>query len=601
MKPAGSAVYQEAVGEKLTRTGADTLLLLERLPGTLPFLTFLESLRYSFPRVRIIVIVKERPKGSPFLQAVTDLGIYDILNKNPNLEELEEIILHPRTFQDAAVYRNPAVFGEPPELTESREPEASDEEAVPFETVVRKEPETGMFRRFLGSLPKREKREKKEKEAKKEKEPKERKEPPGDPKPESSASEEQTQSEPEPGEPFAKRLQSEHDGEPNVQKNDRKEAVSGEPIRDRTGDFAPPLGGESLREEEENKASVFPGPNPFREEREVLQKRIRRLEASRREQSEALMRLKARESDFLEEILRLENRTTDCSMPPYEVPLYEADLFGESGGITLFLGMGHGVGTTTLSMNCAAGLAAQGEKTLLLELGNPYPMLNAFFELTAIPYGFLEAVEDRKRGGFDAPGRAILRPGSLQAGKRKLWQAYRKLPEGFHLMLYSNRSLVSGIAETEAYVTPSMLHMFFRDLKTRYGYRQILVDCKMESPLFSALLDSDVPIRRTVGVLTQDPHHLMQCGLFIRKLAKRPEGKRPVTFVLNRYRSDCGIPVGQIRRMLHLRAGTPELFPSVEEAFLRASSRGVPLILEDGTARMDLDRLQKKLFDCWEE
>lgn len=103
--PVGAVTYKEAVLGKLKETGADTLLIRETLPGSITLERLLKRARMEYPETRIIVICSERPKQDPFLQALVNLAIYDIINSDkPSLTDICSYILTPRTIRDAAQY-----------------------------------------------------------------------------------------------------------------------------------------------------------------------------------------------------------------------------------------------------------------------------------------------------------------------------------------------------------------------------------------------------------------------------------------------------------------------------------------------------------------
>lgn len=101
----GAITYRDAVISKIEETGADTLLIIDSLPGSISFERLLQNTRIAHPNTRIVVICREYESNAPFLQALVSLGIYDIINSDkPTISEICSYILTPRTIRDATKY-----------------------------------------------------------------------------------------------------------------------------------------------------------------------------------------------------------------------------------------------------------------------------------------------------------------------------------------------------------------------------------------------------------------------------------------------------------------------------------------------------------------
>ena len=142
--PVGAVTYREAILDQLEKSGADTVLLRETLPGSMSWEKILKQIRLTYPNVRIVMICEERQKRDPFLQMLVGLGIYDIINSDrPTISEMSSYVLNPRTYRDAAQYGVSA----PAQPEHERERER---EQQPVQ--IQQEEETPKKGGFFGSL-----------------------------------------------------------------------------------------------------------------------------------------------------------------------------------------------------------------------------------------------------------------------------------------------------------------------------------------------------------------------------------------------------------------------------------------------------------------
>ena len=92
----GSVEFRETIAYKIAKTGADTVLIRESLPGSLPVEETLEQIRETYPDVRIVLICGQYKEDAPFLKKLEELGIHDVINADyVSHEELADLILHP--------------------------------------------------------------------------------------------------------------------------------------------------------------------------------------------------------------------------------------------------------------------------------------------------------------------------------------------------------------------------------------------------------------------------------------------------------------------------------------------------------------------------
>lgn len=609
---AGTAFYQEAVFQKLGRTGADTLLLLEHLPGPDPFLTFLEKLRLTYPNVRIIVLLKAREAGSSYARKITDLGIYDLLMKNPNLSELEDLILHPRTYKDVQAIRDPIGAGEEEEpegaltLPGNKKDDTEGTAGKTEEKAEKPSAEVGkqsFLSGFFGALFKKKEKQRKDADSKKAEKKREKQRRVKKKSKQEKEGKEETHAKQEPQLIFKERTKEQPNELPVSGPEPSGipgEEERGEKRSSMTIDFEKELSREEERRREAEDKRIRQ-KEESRHEAEVLSEELSELRDrvkfyERREQQQEGLR-REMERKLMEgeaEIARLQARRVDCSMDYPPLSPYDGDFF-QKEGVLLFTGLKGGVGTTSIALSMAAAFAEAGEKTILLELGNPEPLLNPYFNFSRVPYGFFEALDAIKIGETDALGRAILRPGKLSPKSRSLFEVYRKLPEGLHLLLYSNKSLEGDLRSLETGVQAEDLLSLKRMLESRYGYSKILLDVSRLSPLWETILSSTLPINRITAVAGQDIGSLFHAGSLIRSLAKRPEGRRRLTLFLNRYDGTLPLRAEKIRKELHLKKEDLLLFPEDREGFLLAEKGQVPYLFSKGTYGAELRNLAREL------
>ena len=127
----GAVTYREAILNILPGLGAEILVFRDTLSGSLDVIRLFEQLRVEYPRLRIIFISRERPRGDPTLSRVVALGIYDIIAKDrAPVTEIVNLILHPAGFRDVSQYRIPGDLPEPSPgwVAERRAAQAREEE-----------------------------------------------------------------------------------------------------------------------------------------------------------------------------------------------------------------------------------------------------------------------------------------------------------------------------------------------------------------------------------------------------------------------------------------------------------------------------------------
>jgi len=308
-------------------------------------------------------------------------------------------------------------------------------------------------------------------------------------------------------------------------------------------------------------------------------------------------------SAALEELDLARQGGPDYSRPLTDVPLLPDDTIykasPESPQTILLLGAKHGVGNTTVALNLAASLAAGGYKTLLIEANSSFPLLNSYFELTHIPYGFEEALSAVAAGDLNEVDKTIIRPHGLRPSQATLYKTYKKLPAGLHLMLFSNESLVNRSYESNPLLTEAGLYTLLNHLAKRQKYSHVILDVPCDDfRLFRCLLNCGYPIDKLCMTLTQDAHAVASAGKLITVLSRAHAASLVAggEFLINRYNPNAPITQQKIEKMLHLGAAQISRFSEDSTGHLTASSAGLPYVVQKGRFCAEYDALRGKIF-----
>jgi len=292
----------------------------------------------------------------------------------------------------------------------------------------------------------------------------------------------------------------------------------------------------------------------------------------------------------------------DFSVPLEDVPqlpdntIYESST--DSPKTFLFIGAKHGIGTTTVAMNFASGLAGRGFKTILIEINANYPMCNQFFEFTHIPFGIEEAVKSVASGEMNDVDKCIIRPHGLRPTKGSLYKTYKKLPAGLHFMLFSNHSLVSHTYEKNPLVTEATLYTLLSYLSKRQQYSHIIVDLQCDDFWTQEnLLMSGFQFDKLCLVLTQDPHAVAAAGVQITNLSRAHASSMIAggEFIINKFAPGAPTTQRKIEQILRLNSGQITRLSEDTNGFLTAAGAGIPYFLNSGHHWMEYDVLRAKL------
>lgn len=320
------------------------------------------------------------------------------------------------------------------------------------------------------------------------------------------------------------------------------------------------------------------------------------------ESKSAVTQLEAKLRKAKKELEIAQDGGADYSIPLEEVPqLPDNAVYRVSNDYTktiLFIGAKHGIGTTTVAMNLAAGLAGRGFKTILIEINDNYPMCNQFFEFTHIPFGIEEAAKAIASGEMSKVDKSIIRPHGLRPTKGSLYKTYKKLPAGMHFMLFSNQSLVSRTYEKNSQVTEATMYTLLSFLLKRQQYSHIIVDIQGDDfRTQENLLKSGFQFDKLCLVLTQDPHAVSSAGIQITNLSRAHASSLIAggEFIINKFAPNAPITQKKIAQIL--RVGSRQITKLSEDTngFLSAASAGIPYILNSGHHWMEYDVLRAKI------
>lgn len=292
----------------------------------------------------------------------------------------------------------------------------------------------------------------------------------------------------------------------------------------------------------------------------------------------------------------------DFSIPLEEVPMlpdntvYKAST--DAPKTILFIGAKHGIGTTSVALNLAAGLAGRGLKTIMLEINSNYPMCNQFFEFTHIPFGIEEAAKAVASGEMNNVDKSIIRPHGLRPTKGSLYKTYRKLPAGLHFMLFSNQTLVSHSYENNSVITEATMYTLLSYLVKRQQYTHVIVDIQCDDlRTQECLMKSGFQFDKLCLVLTQDPHAVASAGVQITNLSRAHVSSLIAggEFIINRFAPNAPITQRKIEQILRIGSGQITKLSEDTNGFLSAASAGIPYFLNSGHHWLEYDVLRAKI------
>lgn len=653
----GAVTYREAVIDKLESSGADTLLIRETLPGSLPIEQLLNRVRVQYPHVRIIIICQERPKRDPFLKAMVDLGIYDIINLDRvSVDMITSYILTPRTFRDVAQYG----LGIADSSTPAPVPTDSSSSSPEPEEPKKKSKKGDLRKGFLELL----------KPSKQTSTPAPEPGPAPEPIPEipqvnmdlihdsmreaemrkaqanldsliQEAVQKQTTELTGKIEALEKTV-SEKDTLLSATNQDLMKSIAQldemRAERDKLKLSYTQLSestkeGYALYEEQiNNLRSEINTPTWYKEQMDEWAKKEESLNKTVEEKnaeiaakqselekvSSELSASQGRERELEEKIKQgpqvrvvqdeaskkreealaaqvrelkealevAEAHNPDYSTPEVLVPMLPDNIPYEKNTspirISLLLGAKHGVGTSTVALNLATALASQGNSVLLVELNNRFPMLNQFFELTHVPCGIEEALAAVTNADSTKLWNSIIQLRGISTKQRNLAQAYRRLPVGLNLMLFSNNSLANHALNTRLLYNETTINSFLHFLMMQKKYTHVILDAQCDDfALLDSVISSSAAITDLSIVMTQDPHTIASAGQLMTYITKSSAPNLLVgcNVFISRFNKSVSISQSKIEKMLHL--APDQIIPLSEDSsgYLEASCNAVPYVI----------------------
>lgn len=295
-----------------------------------------------------------------------------------------------------------------------------------------------------------------------------------------------------------------------------------------------------------------------------------------------------------------EETVADYSAEAQVIPLIP-EYAGRQGDarprVCVVLGAKHGVGNSTVALNLAVSMARQGHKTILLELNDRFPLINEFFELTNVPVGLQAALKAAAAGDIHTVDSSIIRFRATRPENSALTKAYRKLPSGFHTLVYSNQDLVESQSGRRNLPEPGQIGRLLDLLKENQGYSRIVVDIQPDEPqTLQAITSCGVELDKLIMTLSHDTHSVSSAGVLIAALSKAgcDAVLGTTDFVLAKYNASAKLSPGRIARYLRVPA---ERFTRLSEdtlGYMDAAAAGVPYIEYGGRFAQEYETIRVK-------
>lgn len=100
-----TAVHREQIASEILSKRPSILVLREGLPGNLDIFLLMRKIVQSLPQTRVVFLAGDRKPGDPELAKIVAYRIYDILpGTTVNVRNVANLIIHPRSFEDAVIY-----------------------------------------------------------------------------------------------------------------------------------------------------------------------------------------------------------------------------------------------------------------------------------------------------------------------------------------------------------------------------------------------------------------------------------------------------------------------------------------------------------------
>lgn len=597
----GAITYREGIVPALLEYKADTVLLRDTLGGSVKIDDLIQQIRLECPLVRIIFICSQRPKTDPLISTLISYGIYDlIISDSVPVQTIISYILHPRNFRDVAAYFKPINFEDPAE-----EPT----------TAPRKEGLlSGLFQKRGDGT-----------------------------KSEAKAS--VIQPEPSPTahniDAMRKAIQEEADrkAQANIDKIIKAEVAKQTRTMDaklKEAEAALAAANASLREKlaaeisssrdvEQLHLEVDRLRTQLQHERDEAEKIkttyeeqllatqstsnpewfAKKSQEWEQEKADLQAELAKRQVSLEELLFKLDQTnkelaerkalgsggdiSVDYSFEDGSIILPDNTEYApvQTGGnhVFLFMGARHGIGTTTMALNTATLLAAKGQKTILLELNDRFPMVNSYFEFTNLTAGIDTACTGLANGNHRAVEAAIIKPHGLTPAKKALGKVYKKLPGPLHFMLFSNVYLLNEKAGKNKPLETAVLKDLIYTLLIQLKYANVVIDIQTDDrELMDICLGGNLMADKLVLTLNQDPQTLAAAGHIITDLARSSVGSllKGAVYSIGGYIHQLDPNVSKIAKYLNVNAKQCLPITFDKQGYVEAAMRGLPYVSDGG-------------------
>lgn len=240
--------------------------------------------------------------------------------------------------------------------------------------------------------------------------------------------------------------------------------------------------------------------------------------------------------------------------------------------IITFVGGKSGVGTTSIAVNAAVGLAVKGHKVLFIEVDAVSPTSSYWYELGILDEGIETCLGALKNKQFDKVSGAIVRMETLKKMDLPMKASYKKFPSTMDFLFYSKK-YVAGLSAKDELPDFKELYLY---LMYQMGYDFVVIDLSTNSSeenKQSALMYSN----KIFSVLTQDVSSLGYHLAAIHNLEKMGVSiTEKNNYIVNRY-TKASFGDKEIKEWLQ----TKELIlvPESGKELIESNLKGLPSIL----------------------
>ncbi len=167
--------------------------------------------------------------------------------------------------------------------------------------------------------------------------------------------------------------------------------------------------------------------------------------------------------------------------------------------IISFIGGKNGIGTTTLAVNVATGLATKGARVLFIELNPKTPSIGYWYQFEDSKNGLESALKAMKNGVYSAIGDSIVKSKNLKNGE--FGKFYKRFPDSLDFMVFTNKETLSK-GERMILEKGDLKELYFYMMQN-YGYEYIVIDLMVDEE-DSWVNESILFSTKIYSVVTQD-------------------------------------------------------------------------------------------------